>query len=341
MAPNDSEDLTNQLKFLQNDYTAQTKSTFNRFYCPIMAKDDESAELCMGHIVNQIIPNSPRARVVQRKDVDGFYGKLFEADFSSLVRIRGQQTNPLLLDAELRKKVKPQILLDGQVCDYYEDRGQPVPPQYTPYTIKHSDGGGFNIVIKKTPQEMSQVKQLSILVEYDRRVEAVGSLIKAGYLTLFRMLGYKFALSASGIAVGYSILGDFFRKHHHLSTPDAVNAARDYFRPHINMVRPIANYDGVSRSGTIENSQGFACSNKNGVCFAFLVYVRTDKLMSGVLMPAFDSEAALVAYLDFLNNDEEHFFLRRCTFAEDKKSVTIDPTPFEATWPKKDESFDL
>lgn len=113
------------------------------------------------------------------------------------------------------------------------------------------------------------------------------------------------------------------------------------FRPYVNMVRPIDDYDGVSRTGTIENSLGMLCKNERGVFIGMIINVRTNKLMTSVLMPAFDTETSLVAYLNFLENDEEKILLHKCQFAEDKRSLTAEKTMFEACWPKKDVSFDL
>lgn len=338
----DSKEMTRQLKLLQEDYTRENKSPFKRFYCPIMGRDDETAELCLGHVINQTIPNSSRARIVQRKDVDGFYGRLFERDFVSLVQVRSRPINKVLSDPDLRKKLKPKILLGGEVLDYYEDRGHTLPSHHFPLTIKTPDGWLWKIVIKKTPKEMSSDKprEFSVLVDYDRRVEALGSFIKSAYLTLFKMLGYNFALSASGLFVGYSILGGFFRQCGHMSTVAASSAALDYFRPYVNMVRPMDNYDGLSRAGTIENDLGMLCKNRNGVFMGLVINVRTDKLQTSVLMPAFDNEAALVAYLKFLENDDEQVILHHCKFAEDRKSFTAEEKAHETRWPKKDVSFD-
>lgn len=127
----------------------------------------------------------------------------------------------------------------------------------------------------------------------------------------------------------------------HMSPAEAVDAASEYFRPYVNMVRPVDNYDGVSRFGTIEHNRGMLCKNKHGVFIGMVVNVRTDKIMTSVLMPAFDNEASLVAYLKFLENDDEQVLLQHCRFAEDKKRINAEEKVFEAVWPKKDVSFDL
>jgi hypothetical protein len=40
----------------------------------------------MGHIVNASFPNSSRKCVIQRKDVDGIYGSVVEADFATVIK---------------------------------------------------------------------------------------------------------------------------------------------------------------------------------------------------------------------------------------------------------------
>ena len=74
----DSEEMTRQLARLRADYLEVEKKPLKRFYCPIIGQDDENADLCLGHVIHQKIPNSSRKTIVQRKDVDGFYGRLLE-----------------------------------------------------------------------------------------------------------------------------------------------------------------------------------------------------------------------------------------------------------------------
>jgi hypothetical protein len=340
----DSEAMATQLRFLQADYidAHDDRRPMKRFYCPIMAVDDEDAELCLGHVINASIKNCCRARVVQRKDVDGFYGKLFERDFIALVEARSRPKNDLLLDPKLRKKMKFQIKINGVPCDYYEDRGGVIPPNHTAKTIVHPDGGELKIVVKKSPEELNAAPQKwTILVDMDHRVAALGSLIKSAYLTLFRLLGYRYATSAAGYAVGHDILGDFFRKHRHMSTVEASEAAADYFQPYINMVRSIDNYDGVTKSGTIETGQGLLCSTPDDKFIGMIINVRTDNILTAVLMPAFNSDKDVPTYLDFMKNDNENVLLRHCRFSEKGKTCTAEKNGFLDKWPKKDWSLDL
>src|SRR5439155_26248140 len=126
-----------------------TGGPFKRFYCPIMRQDDENAELCLGHVINQKIPKSSKKTIVQRKDVDGFYGRLLEPAFITIMRMRNQSRGQNFYDPEIRKKVGLQILVDGEPCEYYEDQGHPVPPHFTKRILRSREFGDINIVLKK------------------------------------------------------------------------------------------------------------------------------------------------------------------------------------------------
>src|SRR5260370_14299015 len=82
-----SEEIQRNLAVHQADYIHINGSPFQHFFCPILFKD-EPTELCMGHIVSQKLSNCCRARVVQRKDVDGFYGEMVEDGFTTLIQAR-------------------------------------------------------------------------------------------------------------------------------------------------------------------------------------------------------------------------------------------------------------
>ena len=62
-----------------------------RFFCPILMVE-EKAELCKGHLLPQSVGG--RDWVVQRKDVDSFFGTFVEADFNHGVTIRELNSSP-------------------------------------------------------------------------------------------------------------------------------------------------------------------------------------------------------------------------------------------------------
>src|SRR5215213_7730420 len=92
-----------KLEKLRADFAATTGEPFENFFCPILFRD-ERVELCRAHIINQAFRGSDPTWTIQRKDVDGFYGSLFEADFSVLQH-RGKYDHPIdvLTDPKLSR----------------------------------------------------------------------------------------------------------------------------------------------------------------------------------------------------------------------------------------------
>ena len=68
-----------------NQAVARAKGTLWRpFFCPILMTN-EPAELCKGHVVSRSVGG--RDWVVQRKDVDNFFGHFVESDLAHLVTL--------------------------------------------------------------------------------------------------------------------------------------------------------------------------------------------------------------------------------------------------------------
>lgn len=124
---------------LRKDYAAINGSPFESFYCPILQTDEET-ELCMGHIVNESIPNSSRKRVVQRKDINGFYGAVVEADFATLIQARGKGLLGAVFDTTLSKKVRPKMMLNGEECQYHAYVGDKPGPMQSAVLLANHDG---------------------------------------------------------------------------------------------------------------------------------------------------------------------------------------------------------
>src|SRR5271167_4182378 len=103
-------DIQHRLDTYRRDFEVATGRPFRHFFCPILAVDEpiiEPNRLIKGHIINKSFENAPAAWVVQRSDVDNFYGSLFEADFE-LIQYRDRLTLvDVLSDKMLSKKFTP------------------------------------------------------------------------------------------------------------------------------------------------------------------------------------------------------------------------------------------
>lgn len=292
----------------------------------------------MGHIVNEKIPNSSPAKVVQRKDVDSFYGSHFEAGFIALVQARARTIEDVVFDDAMRRKVRPRVMLGEQECGYHQDRGH-VADYHTQVPLISSDNRVLNLVLHMERAELAAVpaSQIRVLVEHDARVFALVSLIKAAYLTLFQLLGYQYVLSCAGMSIGHGVLGAFYRDNRGKNRLAIHAAAIKYFQPYIHMVRPAESCIGTIPAGTVDDRQAMLCIGSSGKLYGLIVFVKTDSLVSGVLMPAYDNPESGEAYLSFLSNDNETLHAHRCEFRDDGTCHVV-RTPIVMHWPKKDGS---
>src|SRR5438105_4415316 len=80
--------------------------------------------------VNKTFPQTTRKTVIQRQDVDGFYGRVFERDFQDAVSLFGKSPADVFFDAELRNKVQIDLFLDGEKVEWYEFRGHKAPDHF-------------------------------------------------------------------------------------------------------------------------------------------------------------------------------------------------------------------
>ena len=186
-----NKNIESRLAQLRADYSQLRGSPFSYFYCPILFKD-EDVPLCEGHIINRAFPDSVRNWVVQRQDVDNFYGSIFESDFETLQYKGAQIAGSAIIDKELSKKFEPKILLDDKPVEYYVAR-ENVPRQFTRLEFDN-DGNVVQLAIKMHPEEFMEKlgQKWEISIEKDIRVSAVVSLIKSAHLTLFSLLGYNY-----------------------------------------------------------------------------------------------------------------------------------------------------
>ena len=217
-----------KLAALNADYTKIKGQPFTHFFCPILFRD-EDVPLCKAHIENQAFPEASQVWTVQRKDVDNFYGSIFESEFVA-IQYRGETREDILADKKLSKLFKPQILVDDKPVDFYRSNND-VPKDFTKLQLD-SDGKNIKLALKISPEELEAVKdkKWEMSISKDVRVSALVSLIKAAYLTLFEMLGYQHTLSLDGYFVGRQILGEFILQNYGKAKTVILENAHTFFR---------------------------------------------------------------------------------------------------------------
>jgi len=336
-----NEEMRKGLKRLQDSFVEMEGKPFKHFYCPLMMSD-EPAELCLGHTVPQSLVDAPRATVPQRKDIDAFYGTAVEADLSALFDAVGKPLDEIMADPTLSRAIRPQLIVEDEPVKHYPFRGHR-DPSHTRLNLEidHS-GRQFEFVLAMTEEEavQMQAKSWGIGVEFDARLPLIATMLKAAYLTLFRIHGYHWGLSAGGVEIGYQLLGGCFREYKRRPA-EAKTALKKWFSPYRHAVRPLGGDCEQMPRGTVENNRSAVCFGSSGKPFAQVVFIRGGGRCHGVLLPGYENPDSAAAYYDFLNNDNETLRISPAWFDADELLWKISPNQIETHWPKRDESFEF
>ena len=320
-----------RLEKLNDDYYENKGQYFDYFFCPILFKD-EDVEVCKAHIINQAFPSSSRRWTIQRKDIDGFYGSYFESDFVSIQYKEIGSIADTVTDKKLSRVFKPKILLDGNQIDFFIARGD-IPTSYTRIEFDN-DGDIVPVALKMSSDEVhaSLNQDWEISVSKDVRICAIVSLIKSSHLTLFKILGYSYAFSATGYFIGRDILGKFYLQNKDNSKGDLLKNASLFFREFANMVRPLQ-HSNIGINGTTADNYVLVCRGRNNQIWAMIVFIKTSQSMHAVLMPVFDNPEMVETYLSFLQNENEQLYVSWCQYKEGHWSIDKNIDRF--IWPKK------
>jgi hypothetical protein len=207
-----------QVDALRRDFQRVTGRTFRTFYCPILHEDQMDVELMEGHILPQAVKIASRACVIQRKDVDNYFGATIEADMINLVNL------PQFTTAEVVDKVATLQLVhpDGRTADAFFASRRSRPP-FPQVHLKDDDGSLISVFVKPNGNGLPAGNQFALQGQFVTMSDAMtGAFIKAGYLALFRLLGYEWAFTEAGRFVA-DALRDF------VVEKGSANSATKYF----------------------------------------------------------------------------------------------------------------
>jgi hypothetical protein len=320
-----------RLQELRADFEEVTGTAFPHFYCPILFRD-ENVELRKAHIVNRAFSSIGRDWTVQRKDVDGFFGICFELDFVDIQYEEHITASKAIVDKALAKRFRPQVLIDGQpVPYYYGNAATPSRPDHAKVQFEGDHGtADLRLKLTRTTLEATDAANLQVRVERDLRIPALVSLIKVAHLTLFRMLGYRYALSVGGHFMGWSILGEFYSKNHHFDKAVVIENAETHFAEFSNLVRPVISHD-PHLEGTVVDNLLYVCETATSVPWAFMVFATTTNALHAIVVPILEHSDGVARFISFLKSDggTVHGRLSRYEGGEFKASPKM--TAF--TWP--------
>ena len=258
--------------------SAGTSRRPRNFHCPIL-HIEEPTVLCKGHIV----PGAVRGRkwVVQRKDVDNFYGWFAEAGFAHGVKLRAMEFEDALeyvLDHGLARRANLSVL-DG---DGAKGTVHPIGRR----------AGGRQVVVREDDCVLDLGGALWLSMDLDVRYETLLALLHTAHLGNFEGAGYAYAASRSGRFVA-ALLRDVFMKYSDPSTRSATRdlAERDHqleamCRTHANMVRPLPSVAEFNRELREDPFRSFVLCWCGNTVFASIHLLQADSEWNAVMVYA-------------------------------------------------------
>lgn len=323
--------VAERLDALRLDFADVVGQPFRHFFCPILFVDEET-ELCKAHVVNEAFTASSRRWTLQRKDVDNFFGSVFEGAFVDLERNEPGIAIKALLHPDLYRRLLPKVLLDGVEVEHFIAKG-PLPKGFAELHLEHDDGS-VRLGLKMPPERLAAVNPSSdwqFEVCRDLRVPAVVSILKAAHLTMFELLGYAYALRPDGVWLGH-VLGSFYLENVGCARQGVLNRAATHFAPLAPMVRPVTAAPPAF-TGTIDDGWvNFCwCDATDRIPWGIVVYVRTGDTLHAVLLPALEHQAGADRFTRFLEGQGDVFEVSVARF--DGTSWTVENTRRTVEWP--------
>ncbi len=210
--------LSQKIERFGDDYFCATGLRPNGFICPITLEDVSVDQLCRGHILNKGIRVASRKWVPQFVLLDNFYGESVESELVAYLNF-----SSLSAVERVERYRRFTINLNGETFKVFP-AGPSAERRFPKVAFKNSDGEVFAERYVKSAQ-IEPGCHSDVPCEFTLEVNSLGitaGLLKSAYLTLFRMVGYRFGLEPVGSTVRKA-LEQFYLQRDHSAT------ARNYF----------------------------------------------------------------------------------------------------------------
>jgi len=188
-----------ELQRLNADYTRVTGKPVRHFVCPITLEDDPNSELCDGHILNAAIRKASRKTVIQRKDVDGYFGTTLEPELIRYLNTPCTSTQDLLCSAGEATITLPTGETD-KVFFPGKKSSKSARSRFQQIDLFKPDGSAIASPFLRTAKLESQFYK-GVRVELSlvfNNGSLLGGLLKSAYLAFFCSRGYAWVMSACG-----------------------------------------------------------------------------------------------------------------------------------------------
>jgi len=308
--------VAKQIEILRRDFTRVVGRPFHHFFCPILFVDEET-ELCQAHVINQAFPSSSHKWTVQRKDVDSFYGSVFESALANLQYNAPGIAAKALINPDLHKRLRPKMYLNGKEVEHFVARG-PIPEKFPELRLENDTGSvRFGLKMAADPSMFGENTTWQVEVFQDARVPAIVSAMKAAHLTMFTQHGYSYALRPGGYWLG-QLLGSFYLQNKGAARDKVIQNAINHFGPFGAMVRPVINAPPAI-TGTVDDRWLHICwpdDVKDGAPWGLMVYIRTGHLLNAVILPTLENQADVDRFSQFLYSQGASFEVSYARYEE-------------------------
>jgi hypothetical protein len=330
-----NEQTRNLLERHRADYAEVTGKPFEHFFCPIMF-EDTPAQLIRGHIINEAFKGSPGAWVIQRGAADHFFGGFFEGDFEVTQHLLDATPMDCLFNKKLYAAVPPTLSIADRERRYFIWRNTR-PPQGYEIVILDYNGQEMRLCVEAIPDELRTHPLNWSIPRKDFRIPALVSLIKAAYLSMFSLFGYRYVLSHAGRFIGENILGTFYRANCKIRTrKEAQRLAFEFFKPYKHVIRPIQ-IGTTTMKGTLTDGLVNLCASASGGPWGMVMFIKTGEQRSAALIPYPEDDEAMAIYRGFLENEREQIHVMRGVFEGEQWRFEKERTPL--FWPKHGEIY--
>jgi hypothetical protein len=255
---------------------------------------------------------------------------MFEADFLTLQYRDKKNLLDSLGNAALGRLLRPRIFFKGDELEYYAPT-KILPAAHSRIVVEQEGKRPVPLVIKLAPaQLLSGIDtDLDIRIEKDIRLPALVSLLKAAHLTMFDMLGYRYALSSGGHFLGHDILGAFYQANRQHDKTVVLSAANIHFREFVNLVRPILSAPPAF-NGTATDKCLFVCTGSPKP-WAFMALIKTGEHMHGVLVPILEDAEGAARFASMLKSSTPRFEVRLARYEGSRWEMETNSRMIE--WP--------
>jgi hypothetical protein len=316
-----------ELSRLRAEYTAVTGKVGHTFVCPISLRDEPDAELCDGHILNHGLGSASRITVVQRKDIDNYYGHTVEPDLVRLLNLGVETQGELIHRSHHLHVVTPE---GGRVETFFAS-----PRSGAGSRFKQVDllGEAGEVIARPflRGDGLAPGRYTALDVEWTvtvRQSSIVASFVKAAYLALVRMFGYRWVVDDAGSYVRRALLG-FYEDGH------GKEAAREHFGRFEGLTSVVvAGSDGATSNSLADNTfllHYAAGDGPGGVLYALSCIFYINGRTWTVSLPACDPGYFFVAlpyYEAFLKDRSLPSRVHQARLADGRLEVSEVPLSF-------------